>query len=135
MNQLRQDDAFLPQLSLVAEQDGALVGHILFTAAQVGNAPVLALAPLSVLPGYQKKGIGTALIREGHRIGRQLGYGYSVVLGCETYYPRLGYRPAAQFGIEAPFPVPSENFMACKLREDAPAVYGVMKYPKSFLID
>ena len=60
---------------------GKIVGHIMFTKAMVGNKAVLALAPLSVLPEYQKKGIGAALIKEGHRIAGELGYGYSVVLG------------------------------------------------------
>ena len=85
---LRQSDAFIPSLSLVAEIDGELAGHILFTKARVGNSEVLALAPLSVLPKYQRQGVGTALIAEGHRIAQKLGYPYSLVLGSETYYPR-----------------------------------------------
>lgn len=65
---LRKSEAFIPELSLVAEMDQKIAGHIMFTRATVGDETVLALAPLSVLPGYQRKGIGTALIREGHRI-------------------------------------------------------------------
>ena len=77
---LRESEAYLPELSLVAEVDGTVVGHVLFTEAKVGEQKVLALAPLSVLPEYQRKGIGTALVKEGHRIGKELGYSYSVVL-------------------------------------------------------
>lgn len=135
VNALRKSRAYIPGLSLVAEMDGKLVGHILFTKAEAGDAAVLALAPLSVLPEYQRRGVGTALIREGHRIANELGYGYSIVLGSETYYPRAGYLPADTFGIKAPFDVPRENFMACKLSEDAPAVHGTVRYAKEFGIN
>lgn len=132
VSRLRKGKGFIPQLSLVAEIDGKIVGHILFTEATVGNRTVLALAPLSVLPEYQRQGIGTALIKEGHRIARESGYGFSVVLGSENYYPRAGYLPADAFGIRPPFDVPGENFMACKLDENAPDVSGVMKYAEEF---
>lgn len=132
---LRKGEAFIPELSLVAEVDGEIAGHILFTRAGVGDAAVLALAPLSVLPAYQRRGIGMSLIKEGHSIAAQLGYEYSVVLGSETYYPRAGYVPAASFGIRPPFDVPEENFMACKIKEGAPDLCGVMKYAKEFGID
>lgn len=135
VNALREGRAYLPELSLVAEADGRIVGHIMFTKAEIGDAAVLALAPLSVLPEYQRQGIGTALIREGHRIAGELGYGYSVVLGSETYYPRAGYLPADTFGIKAPFDVPRENFMACRLTENAPAVRGTVRYAKEFGIE
>lgn len=129
---LRQDDAYIPELSLVAEKDGRIVGHIMFTAAHIGETPVLALAPLSVLPEFQGQGVGSALIREGHRIAKGLGYGYCVVLGSETYYPRMGYVPADRYGIAPPFDVPRQNFMAYRIMEDAPDVQGVLRYAKAF---
>lgn len=67
---LRKSGAFVPELSLVAEIDGNLAGHILFTKAKVGGREVLALAPLSVKPEYQKQAVGAALINEGHRIAK-----------------------------------------------------------------
>lgn len=112
--------------------DGEIVGHIMFTELHVGEHVALALAPLSVAPTWQRRGIGTALIREGHRIAQELGYDYSVVLGSDEYYPRVGYVPAEALGILPCFDVPSENFMACKLREDAPAISGVVTYAKEF---
>lgn len=132
VNALRKGRAYIPELSLVAEIDGKIVGHILFTRAEVGDAAVLALAPLSVLPEYQRQGVGTALIREGHRLARELGYGYSIVLGSETYYPRMGYLPADTFGIQAPFDVPRGNYMVCKLADSASAVQGTVRYAKEF---
>ena len=132
---LRATPSYIPELSLVAVEDGKIVGHILFTKITIGEYIELALAPLSVLPAYQRRGIGLALIHEGHRIAKQLGYDYSVVLGSSTYYPRVGYIPASLYGIEAPFEVQSEYFMAFKLQDDAPQVKGVVKYDPTFGID
>lgn len=129
---LRNGEAFVPELSLVAEIDGKITGHVLFTKAKVGNDTVLVLAPLSVLPGFEKQGIGTALIKEGHKIARALGYAYSLVLGSDTYYPQFGYLPAESFGIEIPEGMPSANFMAIKLQEDAKPISGAVTYAKEF---
>lgn len=125
-------EAFVPELSLVAEVDGELAGHILFTRMTVGGETVLALAPLSVRPSRQRQGIGTALIREGHRIAAALGYGYAVVLGSEGYYPRAGYRPARDFSIEPPAGIPERNYMAIRLRPHAKPIRGAVRYAKEF---
>lgn len=135
VNALRQSTAFIPELSLVAEIDGEIVGHIMFTKLQIGEHTALALAPLSVLPRYQRHGIGTSLIKEGHRTAKELGYSYSVVLGSEKYYPRLGYLPAKKFGILPCFEVPDKNFMAYKLCGQAPAISGIVKYAEEFGIN
>ena len=129
---LRKSDAFIADLSLVAEISGEIAGHILFTKARVGNAEVVALAPLSVKPVYQRQGVGTALIKEGHRIAKELGYQYSLVLGSELYYPRMGYRPASQLGAELPLGIPDQNFMIAKLRNDAKPIRGPVAYAKEF---
>lgn len=129
---LRKGDAFIPELSLVAEVDNELVGHIMFTKAKVGNDIVLVLAPLSIKPQYQKQGIGTALINEGHKIAKALEFQYSLVLGSETYYPRVGYIPANQIGIEVPQGIPAENFMAIQLQEEAKKMSGSVTYAKEF---
>lgn len=129
---LRASPQFVPALSLVAEQDGQVIGHILFSRVDIGGQAALALAPLAVLPAFQRQGVGSALVQAGHRIAASLGYGYAVVLGSETYYPRFGYRPAGAFGIAAPFAAPPENFMAIRLRDDAPTVHGVVRYDPAF---
>ena len=85
-----------------------------------------------VLPEYQRKGIGTALIKEGHRTAKELGYDYSVVLGSEKYYPKAGYLPADEFGIKPSFDVSRENFMVCRINDTAPDMQGTMKYAKEF---
>ncbi len=135
VNALRKSDAYVPELALIAEIDEKVVGHIMFTEVKVGESVQLALAPLSVLPEYQKRGIGTALIQEGHRRAQKLGYGYSIVLGSEKFYPKTGYAPAGNYGIIPPFDVPDKNFMAHRLAEDAPSIAGVVRYAKEFGIN
>ncbi|MFG6342895.1 MAG: N-acetyltransferase [Lachnospiraceae bacterium] len=132
VNALRQSSAFIPELSLVSEINEKIVGHIMFTKLQIGAHTALALAPLSVLPQYQRQGIGTSLILEGHKIAQALSYSYSVVLGSEDYYPRVGYLPAEKFGIQPCFEVPSKNFMAYKLCENTPIISGIVKYAQEF---
>lgn len=130
---LRKSPGFLPELSLVAEEDGEIIGHILFTRAFVGARPVLALAPLSVLPAHQRKGVGLALMERGHAIARELGYGYSVVLGHPAYYPKAGYVPAERYGVRPPFPVEAEGaFMALRLDPGAEGLDGVIRYDPAF---
>lgn len=135
VNALRKGESLIPELSLVAEINGKIVGHIMFTRAMVGRDAVLVLAPLSVVPKYQRKGIGIALIKEGHKIADELGYKYSIVLGSQRYYPKVGYLPANTFGIKPPFDVPDENFMVYKIKEGAPDIHGIVKYAKEFGID
>ena len=129
---LRKGDNFIPDLSLVALKDNKIVGYILFTKIRIGEFEEVALAPLGVLPKYQKKGIGSKLIKEGHIIAKKLGYHYSVVLGSNEYYSKFGYIPAIEYGIKAPFDVQSENFMAIKLNDTSEDVQGIVKYAKEF---
>ena len=129
---LRDSDNFIPELSLVAVKDSKIVGYILFTKIKIGKYEELALAPLAVLPEYQNQGIGRKLIAEGHKIAKKLGYHYSIVLGSEKYYPKFGYIPATNYGIEAPFDVIKENFMAIKLTNTVEEIKGVVQYAKEF---
>ena len=133
VERLRISPAFIPQLSLVALVDKKVAGYILFTKVQIGTQTQLGLAPLAVLPEFQRQGIGSSLVQKGHQIAADMGYGWSVVLGSDRYYPRFGYCPAAQYGILCPFPgVAPQNYMAIRLRDDAPDCYGVVKYSPEF---
>ncbi|MGN0847387.1 MAG: GNAT family N-acetyltransferase [Kiritimatiellia bacterium] len=129
---LRGSARFVPELSLVAVEDGAVVGYALFTVVRIGEAEELALAPLAVLPQHQRRGVGGRLIEAGHRVARARGFHYVVVLGSAAYYPRFGYVPAARFGIRAPFEAPSENFMAVELNAPDGDIRGVVDYAREF---
>lgn len=129
---LRSSASFIPALSLVAQADDKIAGYILFTQIGLGQTRALGLAPLAVLPEMQGQGIGTRLIEEGHRIAREMGYEWSVVLGSEAYYPRAGYRPASRYGITPPFDVPDENFMALNLQGKEGMVNAAVQYDKAF---
>ena len=129
---LRNGNGYIPELSLVAELDGKIVGYIMFTKILISENEEIALAPLAVLPEYQKQGIGSKLIEHGHKIAKDLGYHYSVVLGSEKYYPKFGYIPAINYGIKPPFDVPSDNFMAIKLNKNNTVIKGIVRYSKEF---
>ena len=108
-------------LSQVAERDGAVVGHILFSSLGLAPAParpryLAALAPMAVLPDYQRKGVGEALVRASLDALEEAGCDGVIVLGHPAYYPRFGFTPASGFGIGFPGSVPEEAFMALSLR-------------------
>ncbi len=115
VNRLRKSAAYIPELSLVAELNGEIIGHIMFTKASVEGKTCLTLAPLAILPKYQKQGVGSALINEGHRIAKELGYSVIIVVGHEKYYPKFGYDRASKYGITSSFDVPDEAFMIIEL--------------------
>lgn len=131
---LRNSNNFISELSLVASKENKIVGYILFTKIKIGEYEELALAPLAVLPEYQRQGIGKKLIEEGHKIAKKLGYHYSIVLGSEKYYSKFDYIPASRYGIIAPFKVPNENFMAIKLNDTIKEITGIVKYAEEFRI-
>lgn len=132
VERLRLTDNYIPELALVAELDGRLVGHILFTRVQVGEKSLLCLAPVAVLPDCQGKGVGGALIRTGHRLAAELGYTHCVLVGHETYYPRFGYVPAGPLGLRCPFPVPDANFMVHVLSGPPQRLEGVVVFSPAF---
>jgi putative acetyltransferase len=130
---LRGTEAFLPELSLVAWDDARIVGHILFSRALLETgAPVLALAPLAVLPDRQRGGIGGQLIEAGLERAKATDFPLVIVLGHPEYYPRFGFTPATRDGIVAPFPVPDEAWMAQPLPGYQPTARGRVSYPAAF---
>jgi putative acetyltransferase len=134
---LRQDGDFIPALSLVAVDEGRIVGHILSPpitiASPEGRVPALALAPIAVLPELRRRGIGSLLVREGLAACRRHGHRIVVVVGHPAYYPRFGFTPARVRGIEAPFPVPDEAFMVIALVEGSlEGIHGTVRYPPAF---
>jgi putative acetyltransferase len=134
---LRGTPDHIRDLSLVAEMDGRVVGHILFSPIQVRAfirlVPALALAPMAVHPDFQRQGIGSALVRHGLDACRNLGHKIVIVLGHPEFYPRFGFVPAIPREILPPFDVPIESFMVCELVPDVcKRLHGVVRYPEAF---
>jgi predicted N-acetyltransferase YhbS len=96
----------------------------------------LALAPMAVLPKYQKQGIGAKLIKEGLKKAKKIGFDSVFVLGHKDYYPRFGFEKASRWNIKCPFKVPDEAFMAIELSVGAlKERSGIVEYPKEFGIE
>lgn len=138
VNRIRKSDAFIPELSLVALNQGEdVIGHILLSKIKIKDGDIevdsLALAPVSVTPEYQKKGIGSQLIHAALKNAKDLGYRSVIVLGHKDYYPKFGFKPASFWHIQAPFEVPDEVFMALELTPNSlEKVQGVVHYSKAF---
>jgi len=124
-------------LSLVAVQGDQVVGHILFSPITIeshgAGFEAIALAPMAVLPTYQRKGIGSQLVLAGLEECRCLGHEIVVVLGHPDYYPRLGFVLAKPKGIDCEFVVPDEAWMLLELKEGALAGRrGTVKFQPEF---
>jgi putative acetyltransferase len=120
-------------LSLVAVIDDRVVGHILFTAATIESTdhvwPALGLAPLAVLPQYQRQGIGSALMKAGLAECARLGHERVIVLGHASYYLRFGFVRASQYNVRFEFEAPDEACMILALQPGAlNGVSGLAKY-------
>ncbi len=137
VDKVRQSANFVPELSLVAEREGQIIGHILFSELTiVGESQawtVLALGPIAVVPEFQKQGIGGQMIQAGFERAAMLSYGVVVLIGHPTYYPRFGFVPGSQFGLKCAIPVPDDVFMAYLLRPDGlDGIQGTVVFPPAF---
>lgn len=124
-------------ISLVAEVDGRVVGHVLFSPVTLAEAPhapfASGLAPLAVAPEHQRTGIGSALVRAGLTRCRAAGHAYVVVLGSAAYYGRFGFVDAARYGLHSEYVVPPGVFQVIEL---APGALlgrrGLVRYADEF---
>ena len=127
INALRAANALT--ISLVAEVDGKLVGHIAFSPVTFsdGSENWYGLGPISVLPDYQKQGIGTKLVNEGLKMLKDLGAEGCVLVGDPSYYERFGFRSPNGLKYEG---VPQENFLALSFCDRIPT--GIVQFHQAF---
>ncbi|MEG4487439.1 N-acetyltransferase [Microcoleus sp. D2_18a_B4] len=124
--------------SFVAVESDRIVGHIFFSPVVVAgkcssNLSILGLAPVAVLPEYQRQGIGTLLIQEGLKECGRSGFQAVVVLGHPDFYPRFGFIPASRKTLKCEYDVPDEAFMVLELESGAlQDCSGTVKYRSEF---
>lgn len=133
VDRLLAEDAVL--LSLVAEMDGQIIGHILFSRMTIetrqGPVAAVSLAPMAVLSAHQNRGVGSELVRRGLAQLRDRGERIVLVLGHKHYYPRFGFSSEKARRLSSPFP--REAFMALELLDGALAgIEGEVRYPAAF---
>lgn len=134
VQRLRETPNYIPELALVAEEGGEIVGHVMFTYVRLDDDErgMLCLAPLSVTPARQKDGIGGALIRDGTVRAEALGAPLIVLVGHPAYYPRFGFEPGRPLGLEPPDGTHDAVFMALRLSNYAPTIRGRVSWPAVF---
>jgi putative acetyltransferase len=123
--------------SLVATLEDRVIGHIFFSPVTIARAPdgfqVVGLGPMSVLPKYQNKGVGSRLVREGLALCKRKGYQLAVVLGHPSFYPRFGFSRASAHGLGNEYGA-DEAFMVVALERGAlDEVSGLVKYAPEFV--
>lgn len=124
-----------PHISLVAETDGKIVGHIFFSPMIFENKKTkfLGLAPMAVLPEFQNQGIGSKLVREGLKVCADEGFTVVFVLGHPNFYPRFGFETAKSKGFACEWDVPEEVFMVRELKKGAlKDKKGLVRYQPEF---
>lgn len=126
-----------PYLSLVAALDARIVGHIFFSPVWIESEGAafmaMGLAPMAVLPKFQKQGIGSQLVHEGLKECKKAGQNIVVVLGHSKYYPRFGFTSAKLKDLRCEYDVPDEVFMVAELEPDAlGGRHGLVKYHPEF---
>jgi putative acetyltransferase len=124
-------------LSLVADDNGRVIGHILFSPVVIDTGEKqfsgIGLAPLAVSPERQNEGIGSLLVEQGLRQCREVGYPFVVVLGHPNYYPRFGFVPASRFNVKSEYDVRDEVFMIQELQQGSLlGIAGTAKYQIEF---
>jgi putative acetyltransferase len=123
-------------VSLIAEADGEVIGHIVFSPVSLvehAHLNVMALGPMAVVPDRQRKGIGSALVREGLARCKDLGCLAVVVVGHADYYPRFGFAPASRYGLQCEYDLPDEVFMVAELEAGAlRGAAGLVRYDSAF---
>ena len=134
VDRVRASAGYLPDLALVSERDGALIGHAMLSLLPPGAiqrpSGLLMLAPLSVAPNAQRQGVGTALVRDALARAAARGHRAVVVLGDPDYYGRFGFRPARGFGLTHAGDFDDENVMAMELASGAlHDAEGVIDFP------
>lgn len=135
---IRESDRFIAELSLVAEEDGEIVGHVMISHADLHHegevACVAILAPVAVAPEAQGRGIGAALVRESVNRADQMGEPMVVLEGSPRYYERLGFEPSSRHGIHMDLPdwAPPEAAQVIRLSRYDPSMRGRLVLPPAF---
>ena len=139
VDDIRASEEFVPELSLIAERDGRIVGHVMISHARLRaddgtERRIGTLAPLAVTPDVQRTGIGSALVREVAARAEAMGEPLVVLEGSPDYYGRLGFEHSVRHGIRIDLPswAPAEAAQVMRLAGYEPSMRGLVVYSAAF---
>jgi putative acetyltransferase len=136
VGELRKSSGFIPDLSLVAELNGRIVGHVVLSKVKLksasGESEILALGPMSVVPSQSHRGIGSELIDAAVARAKPLCYTAIVVAGHPEYYERFGFKPASDWGVNCNLSIPGDALTAMELVDGSLSSGGEVQYPDIF---
>lgn len=124
---LREGESFVPELSIVVQQEEAIVAHAVLSGVLAGESEALVLGPVAILPEHQRGGLGTALVRMGLERARAMDYECVVAIGPGAFLAACGFMPARGRGLTTEMEIPDENFCVAEL-----APLGVTEGPVFF---
>jgi putative acetyltransferase len=134
VDEIRKQDQDM--ISLVAEKNNQIVGHIMFSQGSNKSCPdikIIGLAPMAVLPEHQNKGIGSRLVKAGIQACKEAGYQAIIVLGHPNFYPKFGFIPSINFNLKGEYDVPPEVFMVLEIEKDILSpCSGILEYHPIF---
>ncbi|MGJ3189741.1 N-acetyltransferase [Paenarthrobacter sp. FR1] len=132
LRELFECSEYIPDFSIVAEMGGEIVGHAISTRGWIDDLELIALGPIGVLPPFQRRGVGSALMRETAARATAAGEPGIALLGSPLYYPRFGYVPATTVGVQPPEEVWGDHFQLLTLPEWPDGVRGTFRYAEPF---
>jgi putative acetyltransferase len=132
IDELRADQDVISALSIVAVLDGDVVGHVICSRASIADRPSIGLGPLGVIPTYQRRGVGQALLHAVLAAADALDEPAVALLGDPAYYSRFGFVPGATLGVFPPVPEWGRHFQVRPLTAWDDSLHGIFRYARAF---
>jgi putative acetyltransferase len=132
VDELRTDHDIIAALSIVAVVDGDIIGHVIGSRASIADRPSIGLGPLGVLPAWQRRGVGQALMHAVLAAADALDEPVVALLGDPEYYCRFGFAPGVTLGILPPVPEWERHFQVRPLNAWDDSLRGTFRYARAF---
>lgn len=141
LHQFRDRAEFVPELDLVMEVDGLLAGHVMYVRSAIRTdedteVPIMTFGPISIAPQFQRRGLGSALVKESLDRARALGAGAVAITGNLDFYGKCGFVTGKSRGVRYAEDPEADYFLICELQPDfLDGVSGTFRDPEGYFVD